>query len=264
MSSDRSGISRGDRIAITVGCLAGAEIVIVYLVPTKSALSTVVMLIFLLGFLCYPIIHFVRSKKIKVPFILLVCVLVFLFGKKEWPTPHPVSDLRIVKEIALPFNAGQPPELNIWLLNDSPYTMRVRRIVVAGVLTGATSQSAERETESTLWQGLRDNFEMLQKNVFPADDSSPDIYSNYLPPRVESTITLNVESTTSNLTADQANALQHVDGSVVVFFMAIFAYSDDSGFHEIEYCVWTQGRNMLRCSTGHNGPVRSSRSRWWN
>ncbi len=80
---NHSALSLGDKLAITVGCLGGAVVIITYLIP-KTPFFTGVLLTFLTMFICYPLLHFVKSLKVKTPSVLIVFALVFLFGKKVW------------------------------------------------------------------------------------------------------------------------------------------------------------------------------------
>jgi hypothetical protein len=57
------------------------------------------------------------------------------------------------------------------------------------------------------------------------------------------------------LTQQQADDLQKGTGNTTVFFMSVFTYTDDSGEHELEHCVFTQGKGVGRCTSGHNGPT---------
>jgi hypothetical protein len=259
-------ISTSDKIAITVASIAGCVAVIIYLVSAKTVMSTCIMLAFLFLFFCYPVIHFGRSWKVEIPYVVIICVLIVFVGKKEWPIGLSVSDLRVVKENVVPFIAGQSPQLNIVIMNDSPYAMRVRRITGIAIRDGdLRNMEALKEVESHVWDGTRQRFELFQEKA------APESYSMDLPPKVESILTLNSDDYfdsggggANRLTQAQADALQRADGTTTVFFMSIFAYSDGSGFHETEYCVLTQGKTILRCFRGHNGPVRPNKSYWWN
>jgi hypothetical protein len=161
-----------------------------------------------------------NSARICGAVVLAVVTIALVHG----PNLHfpPVSDLRIVRESTLPFQAGESPKLSIWMMNDSPYTMIVRRFTATAFLNAASSREVEKQAEPTAWNALRDKFERIQKKV------SPYFYPMELPPKIETAMTLNQESPTESigsglLTEDQAKVLQQKGGSVVVIFASIFA-----------------------------------------
>src|ERR1700693_415943 len=152
---DPSAISLSDKIAITVACVGGAMAVLIYLVPTKTLLSAGIMLGLLLMFCCYPLIHFVRPWKIKIPGILIVCFLVFLFGKKVWPENKPMSDLTTEDtELKAPI-VGEAPALSFYIRNSTPYNLAVSNYNLINTDTrGLRSKEDEYQREEDQWDKL--------------------------------------------------------------------------------------------------------------
>src|ERR1700730_12705188 len=152
-------LALGDKIAITVACLAGAMGGVIYLFPTKTPVSTGITLTLLLLFSCYPLIHFVRPLGIKSPGVLLMCFLVFLLGKKTWPhpDPEPTSDIRTGDEVFVVPVVGKPPALNFWVYNDAPHNLVAKNYSRIEVDTaGMQSSDDEAEREDKGWGGLKD------------------------------------------------------------------------------------------------------------
>jgi hypothetical protein len=172
--------------------------------------------------------------------------------------------LRIEKVDPLPYKAGETAKLNIWIMNDNPHSLDVRLQYLVVNTEGFNSDEQRKQVEEKFWATLRASFNQAQLAA------KPDDHIGTLPSKVESTMTLNVDTEKNQqlegnkfLTEQQAASLQKGLGPTTVFFMLIFAYQDDGQWHDTEYCGLTQGAAVVRCYTGHNGPAKSSLSHWW-
>jgi hypothetical protein len=201
---------------------------------------------------------------------LLVAVLLFIVllppirNKTNAP---PTSSLRIEKAEPLPFKAGETPKMNIWIMNDSDHSIDIRCAFEAAIMTGFSDDDNRRATEDKLWTNLRNLFDRVQRNSGPSEGFT----KPSLPPKVESTMTVNIETMPSDialanrvLNAQQASDLQTVNSKTVVAFMFILAYRDDGVWHELESCNLTAGGPLVRCFIGHNGPARGVLNHWWD
>jgi hypothetical protein len=127
----RSGTSRwswSDKLAIALACLATAMALALSWMdrtPTWAAVTISCMgaLVF------YPVMHFIRSWKARVPFLLVVWGCIGLFGWKIWPhcipqqspvvvTPPPVPERPTINQSAFDsecanfFVAGSDAQIN--------------------------------------------------------------------------------------------------------------------------------------------------------
>lgn len=167
----------------------------------------------------------------------------------------PTSDLRVVQETIAPFQTDTMPSTNLWIMNDSPYTRRATRVTLTAIGDETPSMAALAKAEERLWSTLQQKFE---------NNPSPPVLD--LPPKVTTTITIDsthVSETRGRslfLTSKQASDLQTANGLTIVFFMAIFDYVDENGeHHQLDYCTFSQGKAIVRCTNGHNGPAKPSR-----
>ena len=76
--------SRSDKLAIALTCLAAIMALILFWIDKtpRVAGGTVAVMI---GLVVYPVIHFVPSRKARLPVLLVVLALIALFGRKVWP-----------------------------------------------------------------------------------------------------------------------------------------------------------------------------------
>ena len=185
-------------------------------------------------------------------------------GKIDAP---PTSDLRIEKTELIPFKVGETPKMNIWIMNDSVHNIEIRSAFETATTSGFPNDEARRSTETSLWVNLRGMFDAVQlKSATDEGFTQPS-----LPPKVESTLTLNVETMPTNqvlgnriLNAEQVSDLQANNGKTAVIFIFIFAYRDVGVWHELESCSLTTGGPVVRCSIGHNGPAKGVLNHWWD
>jgi hypothetical protein len=175
----------------------------------------------------------------------------------SWPHEMPPSsDIRIEEEYLSPFNAQEQPTINRKIRNDSAYEIRYRELSLVAVSQGLPSLESLKFGERDLWTKLAAKVEAVEESP---DDSN--FYPIGLPPKVITLNSLRGES----LTQQQADDLKAGNGNTAVFFMSVFIYEDYFGVHGLEYCEFTQGKSMVRCLNGHNGPVRikGPRRSWW-
>src|SRR5271165_657632 len=224
-----SSLTLGDKIAITVGCLGGAMVIVTYLIPNKTRFFTGMLIVFLWIFCCYPPLHFVRRPKTKMFCFIVVSLLVILFGKKVWPPPNrPTADIRVEDAVIENPVVDEKPALNFYFYNDSPATLTVTNYNLINVDTrGVKSQDDENRIEDEEW-------EMLRKYV---GENSPGPGDNY-PAKVRTW--KSIIDPNHKLTSDEVNALKNNTGAVTIRFLSVFQYQDDSGVHELDQCVLSQ------------------------
>jgi hypothetical protein len=245
MARHDSTLPLGDKIAITVACLGGAMAAIIYLIPTKTPLSTGIMLGLLLLFSCYPIIHFVKIWKIKLPAVLILCVLVPLFGKKEWPRPdpEPTADIRTGDEVFVVPVVGKPPALNFWVYNDAPHNLVAKNYSSIEVdRVGIRSSDDEAEREDKGWARLRDYVAVTR----PYDSL---IYAA----KNRSWVSVVVDS--NPLTMEEVKDLEDNSGGTTIRFLTVFLYTDAGGEHELDHCSFVQNTKVVGNCRRHNGPA---------
>jgi hypothetical protein len=76
--------SASDRLAVALACASAAMALTLSLIG-KSPPTVGVIVICIAGFLVYPIIHFIPSRKFQIPALVLMIVSVSMFGWREWP-----------------------------------------------------------------------------------------------------------------------------------------------------------------------------------
>ena len=218
------------------------------------------------------IVWLVLEHKVRRSIRLAACIAVGIavFAVLWRPTKRkieaePTSDVRVEKESPLPYKANESTKLNVTLFNDNPHILKARMISLVAVTEGFNSNDARKQAEASLWAMLRGRFEQIQSTAAPTN------YSMDVPPKIETTMTLNVENDPNNqvmgakvLSPDQAANLQKGGGPTTVLYMLILSYEDEGQSREMEYCVLSQGAAVVRCMIGHNGPSRSSLSHWWD
>jgi hypothetical protein len=233
------GLSVGDQIAIIMGCLGGAVVIVTYLIP-KTPFFTGLLLFLLWIFLSYPLLHFVRPLKVKIPTVLIVCVLVFLFGRKVWPENKPTADIMTEDAVSSTPTVGQPPSINFYVRNDTPYNLDIRNFNLINLDAGVPSQEEENRREDDKWEELRKYVAETEVSAtnYPAKVRS---WSSVIDQRVK-------------LTADQVNAIKNNTGAVTIRFMSVYQYRDSTGEHEWDQCVLVQNTFAVVHCSQHNGP----------
>jgi hypothetical protein len=78
----------GDRLAIALACLGAAMALILFLIE-KNPVVVGLTVFCIASLLVYPIFHFLPSRKLQIPALMGMLVLVFAFGWVVWPKkPH--------------------------------------------------------------------------------------------------------------------------------------------------------------------------------
>jgi hypothetical protein len=95
--------SPGDKLAFALTSAAAALALAIYLAE-KTPLVVVFAVIGFVGFLVYPILHFVRTHRYRVACFALTLIMTGLLGWVGWPPPHPTMPVGKGSVAVLDFN----------------------------------------------------------------------------------------------------------------------------------------------------------------
>jgi hypothetical protein len=103
---DEGNWTRSDKLAVALFCLATAMALILFLAE-KTPIAVGIMLLCIAGFLVYPVIHFAHSRRLRIPSLMLMLVLVAGFGWSQWPKS--VKPIREPQAQLAPVQNSTPP-----------------------------------------------------------------------------------------------------------------------------------------------------------
>jgi hypothetical protein len=104
MPGNQSNYTTSDRLAFVLACLAGILAIVLFLVE-KTPLTVAILLLLLLAFSVYPILHFVRRRRNRWTAFALIFLAVVCFGWKTWPRKINLTDSTVI--------SGQPSSQNV-------------------------------------------------------------------------------------------------------------------------------------------------------
>jgi hypothetical protein len=81
---ERARLSGSDKLAIALACLSAAMALILFLIE-KNPLIVSLTVFCIAALLVYPIIHFLPSRRFRIPALIVMIVLVCVFGWAVWP-----------------------------------------------------------------------------------------------------------------------------------------------------------------------------------
>jgi hypothetical protein len=223
-----------------------AVVIALFLVPKTPAIVAVsVCLIFAL--MCHPILEFAskisRAKWVKGVGIGVLAVLSLAFAQYVWPDTEPISDLAIDQSvIQQPYVVGQGANLNLDYFNYSAHTIRGKIFNGMHIYGGFPSIGDEHNAEEQFWGEFRQYV-----------STATDTIDVPFPARVKTWTSL--VNTTNGLTQEQFQNLQEGNGRTLVFWVSMLFYKDSMGEHELDYCAFTQNKDVVHLCQNHNGPA---------